>query len=96
MIKQFNKINATAISMWLNILGFVSGIVFYVRMERAFHTGTPAPQTKPVKDSVFVIDTKLLMELKHLRETQDSLLKEVRVNTAWLKKQKKTSELLPH
>lgn len=87
MIKQLNKIDANTISMWLNIIGFVSGIVFYVRMDRAFHTQAPAPQTNRIKDSVLVIDTQLKAELKCLKQTQDSLLKAIQVNTLLLKKQ---------
>ena len=87
MIKQLNKIGANTISMWLNIIGFVAGIVFYVRMDRASHTRAPVPQTKRIKDSVLVIDTQLKTELKYLKETQDSLIKEIRANSALLKKQ---------
>ena len=87
MIKQLNKIDANTISMWLNIVGFVAGIVFYVRMERVFQRQAPAPQTNRIKDSVLVIDTQLKAELKCLKKTQDSLLKVIQVNTLLLKKQ---------
>lgn len=87
MIKQINKIDANTISMWLNIIGFVAGIVFYVRMDRFFHTQAAAPQTNRIKDSVLVIDTQLKAELKCLKQTQDSLLKAIQVNTLLLKKQ---------
>lgn len=87
MIKQLNKIGANTISMWLNIIGFVAGIVFYVRMDRASHIQAPVPHSISIKDSVLVIDTQLKTELKYLIGTQDSLIKEIRANSALLKKQ---------
>jgi hypothetical protein len=49
-----------------------------------------------VRDSVLVINTELKTQLNQLKITQDSLIKEIRLNTELLKNQKRNVTVIRH
>lgn len=86
-MKIFGKeIKPEVISLWLNILGFIVGILFYIRLERK--NSPVVPVTNPVHDSVMVIDTRLSQRVQELKTTQDSLIHELRIGRTALANEK--------
>lgn len=96
MIIKGKEIKAETITMWANILSFIVGIIFYFRLENKAQTVQPIINTNPVKDSVLIINTQLKSELKQLKLTQDSLIKEIRQNTELLKIRKNNVTVIRH
>ena len=85
------EIKAETISLWLNVIGFIVGILFYVRME---HRTKSEPTTNQIHDTVLVIESKLKTEIQHLKVNQDSLLQEIKQNNELIKKQTKSLTVL--
>ena len=76
--------------MWINLLGFLAGIIFYIRMENKSNQGIVAP-ANALKDSALVINTELQLQVKRLKQTQDSLIQEIQKTERLLSKQKQTT-----
>ncbi len=88
MIIKGKEIKPEKVSMWVNVLGFLVGILFYVRME--VHNSSKANYpTIALHDSVLAINTELQLEVKHLKATQDSLINDLQATKIRLVKQKK-------
>lgn len=96
MIIKGKEIKAETISMWMNILGFIIGILFYFRLERNAEKPTTIIQSNAIKDSVLVINTELKSQLQQIKITQDSLIKEIRQNTELLRTQKNNVTVIRH
>lgn len=96
MIIKGKEIKAETISMWANIVSFIIGIVFYLRLEHAQQQAPNIIPPNPVRDSVLVINTELKTQLNQLKITQDSLIKEIRLNTELLKNQKRNVTVIRH
>lgn len=96
MIIRGKEIKSETITLWLNVLSFFIGILFYLRMGHNASTPTTIIQSNPIKDSVLVIDTQLKMEVQHLKHTQDSLLLEIRNEKELAKTQKKNVTVIRH
>lgn len=96
MVIKGKEIKSETITMWLNVLSFIIGILFYLRMEHNTKTPTAIIQTSLIKDSVLVIDTELKMQVQHLKHTQDSLLLDIRTKKTLAKTQKKNVAVIRH
>ncbi|WP_276977854.1 hypothetical protein [Flavobacterium filum] len=90
MIINGKEIKPEKVSMWINLLGFLAGIIFYIRMENKSNQGIVAP-ANALKDSALVINTELQLQVKRLKQTQDSLIQEIQKTERLLSKQKQTT-----
>lgn len=82
------EIKMETISMWLNVLGFIIGILFYFRLES--NSKQIVPVVNPLHDSVLVIDTKLNLQIEALKIQQEQLTQELKNNSQKLIEQNKT------
>lgn len=69
------KLSPERISLWLNVIGFVLSLIFYIRMDyRNHHLPEPLPpQPNALHDSALVLQTELRVKLMALKHTQDSV-----------------------
>ena len=73
------EIKPETITMWLNIISFMVGLIFYADMIFKFsHTETSIVPGNKATDSLLVIDTRLHEDIKTLQMQQDSLVQELR------------------
>jgi hypothetical protein len=80
MIIKGKEIKADAITMWLNVVGLLIGIIFYFRLEHKYEQPTTIIQSNATKDSVFYLNTQLNYKIADIKRSQDSLIKILRIN----------------
>lgn len=96
MIIKGKEVKPETITMWINVFSFFLGILFYFRLEHNTEKKQTVIVSNPVKDSVLLINTQLKSQIQQLKITQDSLIKEIRLNTELLKTQKKNVAVIRH
>lgn len=90
-------INTEKLSFILNIISFIAGLLFYVRMARVMENrqaSAPIPVNNALHDSALIIETKLNIELNILKHVQDSLVNVLQVNEQKLGKQKQAVKVV--
>lgn len=80
------KIRPDKVSMWVNVMGFILALVFYIRLEHN-QTDKSKIKTSPVQDSVLVIHSDLRKELNRLKVKQDSVIHALQQTKIWLKRE---------
>ena len=75
MIIKGKEIKADTITMWLNVVGLLIGIIFYFRLEHKYEQPTTIIQSNATKDSVFYLNTQLNSKIADIKRSQDSLIK---------------------
>ena len=71
------EIKPETISMWLNIISFVIGILFYIRVERNLNKHVE-PLEDTAKDTLVIVDTKLNYKIKELKQVEENIVRELR------------------
>jgi hypothetical protein len=75
------EIKPETITLWLNIISFLVGVIFYADMIFNFsHPPTEIIPENKAKDSLLVIDARLHEDITGLKMQQDSLVYELRNN----------------
>ena len=96
MIIRGKEIKPESITMWLNIISFFVGVIFYADVIFKFsHSHNEVAQTtSKAKDSLLVIDTKLTEQLNEIKIVEDSILIKLREtqNKLAIGEQKETTE----
>jgi hypothetical protein len=82
--------------MWLNVLSFIVGFIFYIRLEQRSKHELQVIPTQPIHDSVLVIDTELHSAVNQLKVSQDSLITELRINQQHQLQTKKNVAVIRH
>jgi len=96
MVIKGKEIRPETITMWINLLSFIVGILFYFRLEHNAEKNQPVIISTPIKDSVLVINAQLKSQIQQLKITQDKLIKEIHQNTELLNTQKKNVTVIRH
>ena len=93
------EINTEKVNLILNLISFVAGILFYVRVGSSLENRqlpTPAPANKALRDSVLLIETKLKAQIGELKHQQDSLFAALKVNQQKLSTQNAAIKVVRH
>lgn len=96
MIIKGKEIKAETITMWLNVLSLIVGVIFYFRLEHKYEQPAMSIQSNPIKDSVFYLNTQLKYKIAEIKLGQDSLIKEIRNKNEQSKIQKKNITVIRH
>jgi biopolymer transport protein ExbB/TolQ len=96
MIIKGKEIKAETITMWLNVLSFIVGIIFYFRLEHKYEQPTTVIQQSATKDSVFYLNTQLNYKIADIKRSQDSLIKLLRINQDKQQQAKKNISVIRH
>lgn len=89
-MKLFGKeIPVQKINFFTNIISFVLGIIFFIRIQYKMSEPTPAPVYNAERDSLIVIQTRVNTQLRQIKEIQDSLMKTIGQNRSIIKSQEK-------
>jgi hypothetical protein len=96
MIIKGKEIKSETITMWLNVLSFIVGFIFYIRLEQRSKHELQVIPTQPIHDSVLVIDTELHSAVNQLKVSQDSLITELRINQQHQLQTKKNVAVIRH
>ncbi len=86
------KINLERINFLLNVLSFIAGIIFYIRVGHTFHRPESLPESTAIADSILVNDVRLKMNLQAVQEQQQILLSEIKLTQDKLKIQDQAIE----
>lgn len=96
MIIKGKEIKADTITMWLNVVGLLVGIIFYFRLEHKYEQPTTIIQSNATKDSVFYLNTQLNYKIADIKRSQDSLIKLLRINQDKQQQAKKNITVIRH
>lgn len=96
MIIKGKEIKADTITMWLNVVGLLVGIIFYFRLEHKYEQPTTIIQSNATKDSVFYLNTQLNSKISDIKRSQDSLIKLLRINQDKQQQAKKNITVIRH
>ena len=96
MIIKGKEIKADTITMWLNVVGLLVGIIFYFRLEHKYEQPTTIIQSNATKDSVFYLNTQLNSKIADIKRSQDSLIKLLRINQDKQQQAKKNITVIRH
>ncbi len=96
MIIKGKEIKADTITMWLNVLSFIVGIIFYFRLEHKYEQPTTIIQSNATKDSVYYLNTQLNYKIADIKRSQDSLIKLLRINQDKQQQAKKNITVIRH
>jgi len=78
-MKIFGKvIRPEVATMWVNIVGFIASLIFYLNVEYNFHK--PEAQPNPLQGELVKVDSRLKEEVQKLRLQQDSLLRVIQAH----------------
>ena len=89
-MKLFGKeIPVQKINFFTNIISFVLGVIFFIRMQYKMSEPPIAPVYNAERDSLIVIQTRVNMQLKEIKKVQDSLMKTISLNKSIIKSQEK-------
>ena len=94
-MKAFGKeINPATVNLWLNVVSFVIGILFYFKIAHNTEHEKEVPGINPAYDSLLIITTKLDTQIKELKQVQEKLVTEISVEKMKLTEQ--TTEVNVH
>ena len=96
MIIKGKEIKADTITMWLNVVGLLIGIIFYFRLEHKYEQPTTIIQSNATKDSVYYLNTQLNYKIADIKRSQDSLIKLLRINQDKQQQAKKNITVIRH
>lgn len=96
MIIKGKEIKEETITMWLNVVGLLVGIIFYFRLEHKYEQPTTIIQSNATKDSVFYLNTQLNSKIADIKRSQDSLIKILRINQDRQQQAKKNVTVIRH
>ena len=96
MIIKGKEIKADTITMWLNVLSFIVGIIFYFRLEHKYEQPTMVIPSNATKDSVFYLNSQLNSKIADIKHSQDSLIKILRLNQDRQQQTKKNITVIRH
>jgi hypothetical protein len=96
MIIKGKEVKADTITMWLNVVGLLIGIIFYFRLEHKYEQPTTIIQSNATKDSVFYLNTQLNYKIADIKRSQDSLIKLLRINQDKQQQAKKNITVIRH
>lgn len=89
-MKLFGKeIPVQKINFFTNIISFVLGVIFFIRMQYKMNEPPIAPVYNADGDSLIVIQTRVNTQLRQIKEIQDSLIKTIAQNRSIIKSQEK-------
>jgi hypothetical protein len=74
MIIKGKKIKADTITMWLNVLSFIIGVIFYIRFDYKHDQPITIIQQSIPMDSIIYLNTQLNNKIVDLQRSQDSLV----------------------
>lgn len=89
MKSKTKPIRPDKVSMWINLLGFLVSILFYIRLEQKDKRITVVTEN-PLKDSALIINTQLQLKIKQLGQTHDSLIQQIQKGKTLLIQNKQT------
>lgn len=78
MIIRGKEINPASVSMWLNVIGFFASLVFYISVAIKTHAPEIIEPVNSLRDSSLIVDARLHEKINELKQTQDSILIEIR------------------
>ena len=96
MIIKGKEIKADTITMWLNVVGLLIGIIFYFRLEHKYEQPTTIIQSNATKDSVYYLNTQLNYKIADIKRSQVSLIKLLRINQDKQQQAKKNITVIRH
>jgi len=89
-MKLFGKeIPVQKINFFTNIISFVLGVIFFIRMQYKMSEPPVVPVYNSERDSLIVIQTRVNTQLRQIKEIQDSLIKTISQNQNIIKSQNK-------
>lgn len=89
-MKLFGKeIPVQKINFFTNIISFVLGVIFFIRMQYKMSEPPSPPVYNAERDSILVIQTRVNTQLRQIKEIQDSLIKTISQNQNIVKAQDK-------
>lgn len=89
-MKLFGKeIPVQKINFFTNIISFVLGVMFFIRMQYKMSEPSNTPVYNAERDSLIVIQTRVNTQLRQIKEIQDSLMKTIGQNRSIIKSQEK-------
>ena len=71
------EIRPDQVNMWVNVISFLIGIIFYIRVERNFKTKPSLSITPTEQSQIVVVQSNLQIQLSHLQRRQDSIISEL-------------------
>lgn len=89
-MKFFGKeIPVDKVNFVTNIISFVLGVIFFIRMQYKMNEKPPVPIVlNPEHDSLVTIQTRVNTQLNEIKKVQDSIIKTIRYNENKLSEQK--------
>jgi hypothetical protein len=96
MIIKGKDIKPDTITMWLNVVSLLVGILFYVRLEHKYEQPTTDIPSTATKDSVFYLNTQLNSKIAESKRSQDSLIKLLRISQDSEQQTKKNITVIRH
>lgn len=96
MIIKGKEIKPETITMWLNVVSLIVGVIFYFRLESKYQQPTTVIQSNAIQDSVFSVNTQLKYKIAEIKLSQDSLIKEIKKNNELSKVQQKNIAVIRH
>lgn len=88
-MKLFGKeIPVDKVNFVTNVISFVLGVIFFVRMQYKWNEAPPAPVINiPERDSLIAVQSRVNTQLNEIKKVQDSIIKTIRRNEDALNKQ---------
>lgn len=74
------QIPVDKINFVTNIISFILGVIFFVRMQYKLSEPNIPPNYNAERDSLIAIQTRVNTQLKEIKSVQDSIIKTIRVN----------------
>jgi hypothetical protein len=71
------EIRPDQVNMWVNVISFLIGIIFYIRVEHNFKTKPSLSITPTEQSQIAVVQSNLQIQLSHLQKRQDSIISEL-------------------
>lgn len=93
-MKLFGKTIATdKINFAMNIISFVLGSMFFLRMQYKAHDSPALPATNADHDSLIKIQTRVSTQLREIKSVQDSIAKSIGKEKSVLQVQEKRIDI---
>jgi hypothetical protein len=90
-MKLFGKeIPVQKINFFTNIISFVLGVIFFIRMQYKMNEAPTMPLYNAERDSLIAIQARVNIQLREIKQVQDSVIQIIRENRLFLKEQEKS------
>ena len=78
------EIRPDQVNMWVNVISFLIGIIFYIRVERNFKSKPSLSITPTEQSQIVVVQSNLQVQLSHLQKRQDSIINELQTQKVFV------------